>query len=462
MRKLFAWLGVATLFVLTSSAQAQNDVLKPYVVLILDTSGSMVCTSAGCGNPTGSGPPSCGGVDNKLNHAKCAINNIVNSFGDIVFALGRFRSTMGGTVSGTFPSGCCLAGPAIGGTNGCTAGPTCDATTTASGLMLQLLSGLVDGNNLAAAKFTDFTGSSCTTTGSDPEIWDAVNGCVGGGGQDGTCGGATPLDGVLRGTKLYWQGQQATDNTVLWPSNLPGYDPINRDGSNAVFLPTGCDRSATCTTNCCVSQCRPYITILLTDGAETCGGDPTISAAALLSTTPRSDAINVQSAIRSNNVVTVSTSPTLHPFAVGDSVTVAGMLNATFNGTFTILSVPTTTSVTYSQVGSNSTSSGGTIGHSSAGFKYRIETMPIGFGIAPGNAQIEAIAHAGGAVDLPNINEGHYAQNEAEIELAISQILADSVRAESCNALDDDCDTRVDEDFPNKGGACTNGQTGIC
>src|SRR5688572_9389087 len=91
MRKFFAWLGAATLFVLMSSrADAANDVLKPYVVLILDTSGSMLIT-------TGSGPTSCGKPDNRLNHAVCAINNIVNSYGDMVFSLGRFReSTNGG------------------------------------------------------------------------------------------------------------------------------------------------------------------------------------------------------------------------------------------------------------------------------------------------------------------------------------------------------------------------------
>src|SRR6476659_10238969 len=99
MRMLRAWLGVATLFVLTSTANAQ-DVLKPYVVLMLDTSGSM-------NSVTNAGPPTCGGRDNRLNHARCAINRIVNSYGDMVFALGRFRMTAGGTTTATtFPTGC--------------------------------------------------------------------------------------------------------------------------------------------------------------------------------------------------------------------------------------------------------------------------------------------------------------------------------------------------------------------
>src|SRR5579862_1697143 len=113
MRKLLAWLGAAaSMIVLSAYAHADTGTaLKPYVTLILDTSGSMVDTSAGNGNPTGFGPPSCGAhcsttvgtlcnhntdcpgaetcvtqTDNKLDHAKCAIENIANSYGDIVFA----------------------------------------------------------------------------------------------------------------------------------------------------------------------------------------------------------------------------------------------------------------------------------------------------------------------------------------------------------------------------------------
>ena len=88
MRKLIAWLGVATLFVLTSSAHAQGEILKPYVVLILDTSGSMTAA-------TGAGPTSCGKADSRINHAVCAINNIVNSYGDMVFGLARFARRVG-------------------------------------------------------------------------------------------------------------------------------------------------------------------------------------------------------------------------------------------------------------------------------------------------------------------------------------------------------------------------------
>src|SRR5262245_12439578 len=131
MRNIVAWLGAATLMVVCSQVDAGNGTaLKPYVTLILDTSGSMVDTAQG--NPTGFGPPTCGAhcsttvgtlcttnsdcpgtetcvppVDNKLDHAKCAIENIANSYGDIVFSLARFRNVTSGTTTlNTFPTGC--------------------------------------------------------------------------------------------------------------------------------------------------------------------------------------------------------------------------------------------------------------------------------------------------------------------------------------------------------------------
>ncbi|MGE3547960.1 MAG: VWA domain-containing protein, partial [Kofleriaceae bacterium] len=104
MKNRFAWLGVATLTALFASSTAwAGDPLKPYVVLMVDTSGSM-------NSATGSGPPSCGGSDTRLNHARCAINRIVNSYGDMVFALGRFRMTNSGTYSSSCTADCSSSG----------------------------------------------------------------------------------------------------------------------------------------------------------------------------------------------------------------------------------------------------------------------------------------------------------------------------------------------------------------
>ena len=104
---------------------------------------------------TNSGPSSCGGADTKLNHAKCAINNIVNSYGDIVFGLGRFRMVDGGTP----PGSCTLTGAGASGT------ATCNTSTD----MFELLSALVDSGNDQAAAWTDGTLNTCTDVGTDPE-----------------------------------------------------------------------------------------------------------------------------------------------------------------------------------------------------------------------------------------------------------------------------------------------------
>jgi Putative metal-binding motif len=355
MRKPIAWFVLLALLGLGPVHLAYaGDALKPYVVLILDTSGSM-------NSATGSGPPSCGGTDSKLNHAKCAINQISNSYGDMVLGLARYRETPVGTYSTSCTADCSMSGVNCGGCNSGT-GVGCTAAMSSDNLF-ELLTPLVDGNNADTSRWTDFSCQTCgSQLGSNPEIFET--------------GSATPIAGSLKGAKRYFSGLQASDGTVIWPPGSLGFSPIINDPFNQVFLPSG-------------EQCRPYIVISLTDGDETCTTFPnTIAATAdLLST----------------------------------SVTVAGQPRS-----------------------------------------YRIRTKPIGFGKAPGDAQIEGLAHAGGAIDVAGVNEGFYAQNQEELQLAISSIIAESVRSEVCNNRDDDCDALIDEDFPSKGTTCHDGGLGVC
>jgi hypothetical protein len=479
MRKLFAWLGAATLVVLWSiSAHAgQNDVLKPYVMLILDTSGSMT-------DPTGSGPPSCGGIDatdTKLHHAVCAINNIVNSYGDMVFALARFREIPGGTLSGTCPSGCssnelvncgncgndpctmcnadadCVA--ALAGTTcdtthhyctgACTASAQCGAGGTCSGTthlcsnrnnflcsnnggnldcysaagpgnpgscygssychteasLFELLSPLVDGNNSVAASFTDGTCNECSMdpTAGNPEIWAASS--------------WTPLAGVFNGSKCYWEGLNedqepatgainttgadcvpTTQGVQIWPTNQPGYNPIVNDPTNNVFLPKAGQ-----------TACNP--------NPATCNAASTCTGA--------------------NCCCVSQCRPYIEILLTDGAETCTDDFTNTTNAAAALL----TTDVNNK--------------------RYRIVTKPIGFGVTPGDTQIEGIAHAGGAPVGPG-NAGYYANDEAGLELAISQIIEGSIRSEVCNGLDDDCDGQVDEDFPQVGKPCDNGLLGVC
>ncbi|MBI1750155.1 MAG: hypothetical protein HY234_15705 [Acidobacteria bacterium] len=78
-------------------------------------------------------------------------------------------------------------------------------------------------------------------------------------------------------------------------------------------------------------------------------------------TPPNSSTISIAAngAVRSSNVVTITTS-TAHGFQAGQSVTISGVSAASFNGTFTIASVPSTATFTYAQTGPDATSGGGT------------------------------------------------------------------------------------------------------
>ncbi len=350
------WCPLVVLCVLgtPATAVAQGEPVKPYIVFIVDNSGSMTAS-------TGFGPPSCpGAADNRMDHAKCAIQNIANSYGDMVVALARFRMTSADTNCG---DGCGdLSSTNCEPCSGTVGDPDCTPALRSAD-QFQLLVPLVDGAQSDLVNWTDFSCGQCTTGGAEPELFAYT---------------WTPLAGSLTGARRYWQGSDPE-----WQSGATGSDPIDEDPLNTVFTSPG-------------NQCRPYITVLLTDGAETCAEfdrDTVPAAAALLST----------------------------PVNIGTAMT-PDVRN------------------------------------------YRIQMKPIGFGISPGNAQIEALAHAGGETNDndPTTREGAYAQNEEELQLEISQIIADAIKFEKCNNADDDCDILVDEDFPELTDACDNGLLGVC
>ncbi len=349
----------------TAAAQ-MGDSTKPYIVFIMDVSGSMF-------SPTGSGPPSCGGADTRFDHAKCALRNIVNNYGDTVIALARFREQV---VSPDCEEDCALAVQCadcdmVAGTctNYCNpdTGTNCDASW-GSADQLEVLVPLVDNNQNDILIWNDFNCGTCTNNlALQPELrpdwW-----------------GFTPLAGSLKGAKRYLQGLNSPSEGPYWTG--AGDDPIRDDPLNDQFLSPGV-------------QCRPYIVILLTDGEETCAR-------------------------------------------------------------FTTETLPAATALLTTNVD---------------GLDYRVETKPIGFGMsAPDggacngsdDGQIEDIAHAGGATDVAGQCEGYYAADEASLSLALSQIIADSLRFETCNYADDDCDGLEDEDFPLRDTACDDGQLGVC
>lgn len=69
--------------------------------------------------------------------------------------------------------------------------------------------------------------------------------------------------------------------------------------------------------------------------------------------------IAASGAVRSANVVTITTTGA-HGLSAGAAANVAGVTDGTFNGIYYIVSAPSGTTFTYSQIGSNGTSGSGT------------------------------------------------------------------------------------------------------
>jgi hypothetical protein len=90
---------------------------------------------------------------------------------------------------------------------------------------------------------------------------------------------------------------------------------------------------------------------------------------------------------------------------------------------------------------------------------FGIETYVIGVSVLPGErASLDAIASAGSGGARPNAT---FVSNPAELVPALTSIVEGSIRTERCNAMDDDCDGAVDEDFA-VGLACDDGGVGRC
>lgn len=77
--------------------------------------------------------------------------------------------------------------------------------------------------------------------------------------------------------------------------------------------------------------------------------------------------LNITSAVRSNNTVTLTVANNMPYDLNGLNATVAGITDSSFNGTFTMTSTSAKT-LTYTQTGADSTSSGGTISVLTGGF----------------------------------------------------------------------------------------------
>jgi len=445
MRRHLPWLawgvlGVCALIASSSPAQAQTaQPVKPYILFILDTSGSM-------GEDTGFGFSSCGGNATKLHHAKCAIQNIAANYGEMVMGLARFRQ---GSTDVTPADGCTITGFA------------CDA---GNGDAFELVVPFVDGNQSQLIAWTNFSQDTCTCIpGKGTCSVTTTQSCFINANCPGveTCNlcaatnpeffasSGTPIAGSLVGGKRYWQGLATPTQGLNWGGS--GADPIREDLLSDVFSASecfggyrdglSCAVSADCTGGgtCGTQQCRPYITIMMTDGDASCAtaAAANTAAASLLTTTV--DAVNYRVETKPIGFGKVRNDPEIEAMAkAGGAVDrgFCGVQNATV-------------------CSADSQCTGGAVCKLAAG---RCST----FGTTPciDNTQCTV---AGETCNLSAALEGAYAQNEEELQLEISSIIADAIKFETCNGRDDDCDILIDEDFkPPLDGACNDGELGVC
>src|SRR4051812_2236730 len=144
-----------------------------------------------------------------------------------------------------------------------------------------------------------------------------------------TAGTQVPVTQIAPTKFTYQQsGPDATSGggTASAPPNVP---PSDKAGGGSANL-------ATC---------------LVTVGPGTCS---------FFNFTPHPVIVAGTGANRSGNVVTITTTAP-HQIFAGQSATISGVANSTFNGVFTVVSVPTPTTFTYKQTAANAISGGGSV-----------------------------------------------------------------------------------------------------
>jgi len=302
--------------------------VKPRLLIAFDTSGSMNWTTCNSDFTGGDGSAECAGGDvacaacggagcgdgsaddSRIYKVKSGISDVVRAFGEVDYGLMRFHQR-------AVPFGCPTANASLsaGGWQGSYL-PPCGGGFSAGDLLVSF-----DGDNRRDL-LTCMDGAS-NYPGTPPPGLDT----------ELRASGTTPLGGILS-------------------SALDKMGEIRAADARGA--------------------CRPYRVILVTDGDESCGGDPVAAAAALLA----------------------------------------------------------------------------------AGIKVNV----IGFATSDPamNANLDAIARAGGT------GQAIIVDDSVALSAAMASIISDSILIERCNGVDDDCDGAIDEDFPDKGTACDNGQLGIC
>jgi hypothetical protein len=366
---------------------------RPRFALIVDTSGSMLNDLEGTptfgdgsvdfpGVDTDSDADGLAGNNSRLFIAKEALTQVLSAFPESDFALGRYYQDVGVNRSCQTASNFeCAASCCSYDDPTDNVAPPYPATYPGATCVLSQLYPSAGYPNVAA--FTGNAQIGWLPEGLEsPPTSDCINYAGGCGpprrGGQFVVGFDEPitryldwLDGVEDADALFDAGTTEGDHCPTGNCELRGTGPTPLAGS----LEATYDFLTPIVTCDGAKDCRSYSVILLTDGAESCEGDPVAAAGALF----------------------------------------AGIAGKT------------------------------------------IQTYVIGFSVLPGEAaQLDQIAAAGGT------GGAFFVSNKSELANALATIIGQNQKFELCNDLDDDCDGLVDEDFPEKGLPCSDGELGAC
>jgi MYXO-CTERM domain-containing protein len=243
--------------------RAHAQQLRPYFLVIVDTSGSMAWCASGTEAAFGANDCSChvgnncnaafntnrcGFPANKLGDARCSLQRIIDGTGgDAVFGLMQFEHPCSTTCGNSQVS-----------STGTACGTTCASNTACDDA--QLVVDVKSGNDSAMREWVDGSCQGSCTNNYTREL---------------TAGVWTPLAKSLQRANEYLRG--APGNGFLYPTNPAGFNV-------APSSPLAGDMQL---------ACRPVAVILLTDGKDTCAGNPTndppAAALALNSGDPKAD-----------------------------------------------------------------------------------------------------------------------------------------------------------------------------
>ena len=388
-------------------ARAEADEIHSAIYVLTDTSGSMVMTPDGTptyGDGSAEHPHMVPADVSRLYMAKEALTTVVYAYGEVRWGLARFRQNIGENYfcmchddPGNSPLAPCSAGT-----------PGLDDEQNAGGAPVCMQCDM-------SAPYPDYD-----LPGTDDRVCINYAGGIYAGCTDPHT--AAVLDGA---DILVALAEDNEDRILMWIDHqetafASGTDPATGDHCFSAGVMQDCELRGVGGTpiggslqdlhtqlstvdigNDPLRGCRPYSIIVLTDGANSCATAPTTWAANLRATP---DMLNT--------CVVPADCP---PGATCD-----------------------------------------TVSYAPGRCVYDVKTYVIGFALtAIEFHQANAIANAGGTgTAIP-------AADQDEIASAMAEIIAESIKPELCNGVDDDCDGDIDEDFP-IGQACNNGLPGVC